>query len=115
MTGLAIMGISILAGRRYPGHRWMRRIAFVFGGVLVGLPVSSGLLLWPKMHEAVIVAGAAPVRVSPVPMADTLFVLPEASTVRTAVEHEGFVLVQTAAGQTGWVSRASIVAVVPQE
>ncbi len=115
VTGLSIMGVSIIPGRRYSGHRWTRRAAFVLGGVLTGLTVSSGLLLWPKMHEAVIVVGAAPVLVSPVPMADTLFVLPEASTVRSGVEHEGFVLIQTASGQTGWVSRSNLVQVVPQE
>jgi hypothetical protein len=115
VIGWSIMGISMVAGRRYSGYRWTRRIAFILGSALIGLTVSSGLLLWPRLHQAVIVKDAAPVLVSPVPMADTLFVLPEASTVETTAEHEGFVLVQTASGQTGWVSRANLVRVVPQK
>jgi hypothetical protein len=46
-------------------------------------------------------------------MGDPLFVLPEAETVRINAVYEGFVLVQTRAGRTGWASSANVAPVVP--
>jgi hypothetical protein len=86
----------------------------VVGAALVGFTVSNGLVLWPKLHEAVILTAATPVRASPVPMGDPLFVLPEAETVRITAEHDDFLLVRTRAGRTGWVSRANLAPVVPR-
>jgi hypothetical protein len=71
------------------------------------------MVLWPKLHEAVILREATPARVAPVPMGDPLFVLPEAETVRITAEHEDFVLVRTRAGRAGWVLRANLAPVVP--
>jgi len=115
LIGFAMAGIAMVAGRRYARYRWTRRMALLLGIALVSLTAANGMLVWPRMHEAVIVAGPAPVRVSPVPMGDALLTLPEAVTVKATVEHEGFVLIQTASGQTGWVSRANLIRVVPQE
>ena len=56
----------------------------------------------PIMHEAVVITQAAPVRVSPVPIEEPVFVLPEASVVRMMEEHEGSVLIRTEVGRTGW-------------
>jgi len=47
-------------------------------------------------------------------MGEASFVLPEAETVKMTAEYEGFVLVQTRAGRTGWVSRANLAPVVPR-
>jgi hypothetical protein len=113
VIGVFMIGASLLAGRRYPRYRGMRFPAVVIGIALIGSTVANGLVLWPKLHEAVVLTAATPVRVSPVPMGDELFVLPEAETVRMTAEHEGFVLVHTKAGRTGWVSRANLVPVVP--
>ena len=82
---------------------------------MIGLTVANGVLLWPRLHEAVVITSDTAVRVSPVPMGDPLFILPEAETVKITAEHEGFVLVHTRAGRTGWAARASIVPVVPLE
>jgi hypothetical protein len=71
------------------------------------------MALWPRLHEAIVIAGAVPVRVSPAPLGDALFTLKEAEAVTIAGEHEGFVLVRTAAGRTGWVWHADLVPVVP--
>ena len=73
-----------------------------------------GMLLWPLMHEAVVLIQQTPARVSPVLMADTAFVLQEAETVTMTAEHEDFILVRTRGGLTGWVARANLGAVVPQ-
>jgi hypothetical protein len=65
------------------------------------------------MHEAVVITQTAPVRVSPVPIEEPLFVLPEASIVRMLAEHDGFVLIRTNAGRTGWAQRANLAPIVP--
>ena len=79
---------------------------------MIGLTVVNGVVLWPRLHEAVVIARNTAVRVSPAPMGDPLFMLPEAETVKMKAEHEGFVLVRTGTGRTGWVSRANLGAVV---
>jgi hypothetical protein len=66
------------------------------------------------LHEAIVIAGAAPVRVSPAPMGDALFTLKEAEAVRITGEHEGFFLVRTLPGRVGWVWHADLVPVVPR-
>jgi hypothetical protein len=71
-------------------------------------------VLWPALHSAVVVTAGAPVRVSPVPMGDPVFTLPEAEVVALAAEHDEFVLVRTAAGRTGWVSRSNVAPVIPR-
>jgi hypothetical protein len=71
------------------------------------------MLLWPRLHEAVVLINQTSARVSPVPMGDTAFVLLEAETVTMTAEHEEFVLVRTRGGLSGWVARASLGAVVP--
>jgi len=114
VAGVAMMGAGLLAGLLAPRRRRTRRLAMVAGAALVGFTLSNGLVLWPKLHEAVILSEATPARVSPVPMGDPLFVLPEAETVRITAEHDDFVLVRTRAGRAGWVSRANLAPVVPR-
>jgi hypothetical protein len=115
VMGLVIVGVSLLAGQIYPRHRLVRRAATVIGIAMIGLTVANGVLLWPKLHEAVVIASNTAVRVSPAPMGDPLFILTEAETVKMSAEHEGFVLVQTRAGRTGWAARANLAPVVPSE
>ena len=114
VMGLLIVGVSLLAGV-YPRHRLVRRAATVIGVAMIGLTAANGVLVWPKLHEAVVIASNTAVRVSPAPMGDPLFTLTEAETVKMTAEHEGFVLVQTHAGRTGWAARASLAPVVPSE
>jgi hypothetical protein len=114
VLGLMLAAVALLAGRLRAPHRWAHRAALVLGIALIGVTVANGVMLWPRLHEAVIIAGTAPVRVSPAPMGDTLFALKEAEAVRLVGEHEGFVLVRTSAGRTGWVWHADLVPVVPR-
>jgi hypothetical protein len=72
------------------------------------------MLEWPRIHEAVVLINQTPARVSPVPMGDTAFVLPEAETVTITAEHEEFALIRTRGGLSGWVARANLGAVVPR-
>jgi hypothetical protein len=113
LAGLLIAGTSLLAGHLCARHRWLRRAGAALGLALVALPLSNGVLLWPTLHEAVVISAGAPVRVAPVPMGDAAFTLPEAETVRMTAEHEGFVLIRTREGRTGWVASANLAPVVP--
>ena len=113
VLGLGVAGVSALARRSYPRHRRKLLGAMLLGVSLLGLSVGNGVALWPVMHEAVI-THAAPVRVSPVPIEEPIFVLPEASVVRMTDEHDGFVLVRASSGRTGWVPGADLVSIVPK-
>jgi hypothetical protein len=114
VIGLTLVGAALMAGRLAASHRWASRAAVFVGIALIGVTVSSGVSLWPRLHEAIVIAGAAPVRVSPAPMGDMLFALKEAEAVRLSGEHEGFFLVRTSAGRTGWVWHTDLVPVVPR-
>jgi hypothetical protein len=115
VMGLVIVAASALAAQLASRHRWLHRSGMLLGICMLSLTVANGIALWPILREGVVIAGATPVRVSPVPMGDSLFVLPEAETVKIAAEHEGFWLIQTGAGRTGWVSRSNIAPVVPRK
>jgi hypothetical protein len=112
VLGLLIVGISALARWSYPRHRRKLLAASLVGISLLGVTVANGVALWPIMHEAVVVTQTAPVRVSPVPIEEPLFVLPEASIVRMIEEHDSFVLIRTEAGRTGWAQRANLAPIV---
>ena len=114
LLGILIVSVALLAGRWSSRRRGLRRTALAAGVAAGALTVCNGAVLWPLVHEGVIVANAAPVLVSPVPMGDPLFVLPEAETVSVTAEHEGYALIRTRTGRTGWVSRANLVSVVPK-
>jgi hypothetical protein len=114
LLGLLLVGTGALSRGHSPRFRWARRIGLTVGIALLGLTFGNAVVLWPLLHEAVVLTAATPVRVTPVPMGDPLFVLAEAETVRITNEHEDFVLIRTDAGRTGWVARANLAAVVPR-
>jgi len=114
VLGLVLAGASLLAGQFVVRFRWTRRVGLLAGVGLVGLTVCNAVVLWPTLHAGVIISAESPVRVSPVPMGDSLFVLPEAETVTIKAEHEGFVLIETRSGRSGWVSRANLASVAPE-
>jgi hypothetical protein len=119
LVGCLLIGASLLAGRmplpRCPARRrrWARLAAAIAGCALIAVILINAAAVWPRAHEAIVVAHAAPVRVSPAPMGDTLFTLKEAEAVRIAGEHEGFVLVRASAGRTGWAWHTDLAPVVP--
>lgn len=113
VLGIVLVGAGLVAGRMTPRFRWARAWGILLGVALIALTVSNAMLMWPRTHEAVVLINQTPARVSPVPMGDTAFVLPEAETVIMTAEHEDFVLIRTRGGQSGWVARANLGAVVP--
>jgi hypothetical protein len=112
--GLLSAGVSVLMRRLYPRHRRKLLVAALVGISLLGATIGNGVALWPIMHEAVVITQTAPVRVSPVPIEEPVFELPEATIVRMIEEHDGFVLIRTQAGRTGWAQRANVAPVVPK-
>jgi hypothetical protein len=114
ILALLIAGICALAQRRFPRHRGKFITGAVLGFCLLGITVAGGIALWPVMRQAVVIVHSAPVRVSPVPIEEALFELPEGTIVSTGAEHEGFVLVRTSAGRSGWVPAANVAAIVPR-
>jgi hypothetical protein len=115
LIGLVIVGAGALVGQLSSRYRWLRRAAMLCGIAMMGLVVCNGIVIWPTLHKGVVISGPAPVRVSPVPMGDSLFVLPEAEVVKIGAEHEGFLLIQTDTGRSGWVSRANLAPVLPRK
>jgi len=110
--GIAFVGVGLLVGRMTRKYRVLRVCGSLLGVAMIALAVSNAVLLWPRLHEAVVLVNQTPARVSPVPMGDIAFVLAEADTVTMTAEHENFVLVRNRSGLSGWVSRASLGAVV---
>jgi hypothetical protein len=113
VAGIVLIALGTLARGIAPRFQWVRIGGILLGAVLFALAVSNAVLLWPRMHQAVVLISQTPARVAPVPMGDAAFVLPEAETVTIVAEHEDFALVRTRGGLSGWVARANLGAVVP--
>jgi hypothetical protein len=113
IAGLITVGVCVLAARSSARYRRLRHAGTVLGVCMMGMTVCNGMALWPKLHAGVVIVAATPVRVSPVPMGDALFTLPEGETVKLAAEHEGFTLIEARNGRTGWVSKANVAAIAP--
>jgi len=113
VLGIALVGMGLVARRAVPRFVWIPGGTILLGVALLALTVSNAMLLWPRMHEAVVLIDQTPARVSPAPMADTAFVLREAQSVTIQAQHEDFVLIRTRGGLSGWVAGANLGAVVP--
>jgi hypothetical protein len=113
VLGIALVGMGLVARRVAPRLLWIPGAGILLGVALIAVTASNAMLLWPRLHEAVVLIDQAPARVSPAPMADTAFVLREAESVTMTAEHEDFILIRTASGLSGWVARANLGAVVP--
>jgi hypothetical protein len=113
VLGVALVGIGLLASKVAPRFLWIPRAGILIGVALIGLTLSNAMLLWPRIHEAVVLVDQTPARVSPAPMGDAAFVLREAESVTMTAAHEDFMLIRTGGGRSGWVARANLGAVVP--
>jgi hypothetical protein len=114
VLGIALVGMGLVARRAAARFLWIARCAGLLGVALIAVTVSNAMLLWPRMHAAVVLIDQTPARVAPVPMADTAFVLREADSVTMLAEHDDFVLIRADGGLSGWVARANLGAVVPR-
>jgi hypothetical protein len=113
VLGLLLLGGALVGRGAQGGLRVLRWSALPVGAVLVAWTVAQGLIVWPWLHEGVVLNAATQVRVTPVPMGDPAFVLAEADTVTIAERHDDYYLIRTSSGKTGWASRADLAPVVP--
>jgi hypothetical protein len=113
VLGVGLAGAGLLIGKMFPRFRWASALGVPLGAALIALTVCNAVLLWPRIHAAVVLVDRTPARVSPVPMGDTAFVLAEGETVTLTAVHEDFALIRTRAGLAGWVARANVGAVAP--
>ena len=80
----------------------------------MAVAIASAITLWPRLNAAVIIVREAPAFTSPVSGSESAFKLHEGETVTVRAEHQGFALVQTLAGRSGWVTRSDLSLVVPR-
>lgn len=113
VSGIVLVGIGFAVRRVASRFLWISRGAIALGVAQIVLTASNALLLWPRMHEAVVLIDQTAAHAAPASMADTEFVLREAQSVRMMGKHGDFILVRTIEGLSGWVARADIGAVVP--
>ncbi|MEO7208702.1 MAG: SH3 domain-containing protein [Steroidobacteraceae bacterium] len=114
VLGLSLAGVSLIASQLSSWYRRARGVATLLGVSMLGLTLSSALALWPRLHQGVVIVAATPVRVSPVPMGDPLFSLAEGDKVKITAEHDGFALIETRTGRTGWISYSNLAPIVPR-
>jgi hypothetical protein len=112
-VGIVSVGMGLVVLRITTQSRWLGRTAIALGVVQISLAACHALLLWPRMQEAVVLVDRADAHAAPASMADTLFVLREAQSVRMAGAYGTFILIRTVGGLSGWVARADIGAVAP--
>jgi hypothetical protein len=115
LLGLVLLGFSVVVMPRLSLSRKALLAGTILGVVLIGLPLDQAVVLWPSLHASVVIAHEAPARVSPVPMGEALFVLPEAETVTLTAEHDDYVLIKTDTGRMGWVLGTNLARVVAAE
>jgi hypothetical protein len=113
VLGMVLVGLGLLAKSIGPRFQRLRASGVWVGVALIALSLSNAALLWPHVHEAVVLINHTPAHVAPAPMGATAFVLPEAATVTMTAQHEGFVLIRTRSGLLGWVPRANLGPVLP--
>jgi len=114
VLGLLIAGVSMLSREAVPAHRGKLLAAALAGFCLIGVTLGSAVAVWPTLHEAVVVGHAVPVRVSPTLIEEPIFTLPEAEIVSVKGEHDGFMLIKTGAGRTGWAPDGNLALIAPK-
>lgn len=112
--GLVLAGLSIFLVRLHPQRRMAFASLAVVGVLLVATAIGSAIMTWPVVNDAVVISRDAPVRTSPVLVAEPAFKLREGETVTIRAERQNFTLVQTSAGRSGWVARTDLARFVPQ-
>lgn len=112
MVGLTLLGVGVVVLPRLTAIRALSWAAAALGLVLMGITAAQAAWFHSALQAGVVVAPEVPARVTPVPMGETAFVLPEAATVTVAGEHDDYLLVKTDTGQNGWVPSTGVARVV---
>jgi hypothetical protein len=103
--------ILIMRSRRPKALPVIRSTAVVSAIVLV----ATGVILicsWPDIDRAVVLADATPVHIAPALAADVSFRLKPGTLVDEGSRYEGYVMVHTDDGRSGWVSAQQVARIV---
>src|ERR1700689_2970502 len=71
VLGLGLVGIGLGVERIGRRFLWSPGSGILLGLALIALTASNAMLLWPRMHDAVVLIDQTAARVSPAPMGDT--------------------------------------------
>ncbi|MEO6874696.1 MAG: tetratricopeptide repeat protein [Opitutaceae bacterium] len=111
--GLLLAGVGALLSRLQPERGRTFRVMVGAGALLMAGMMGNALVLWPKIHEAVVFVPNAPAWTAPAAAGDPAFTLREGEMVSIRATRQRFLLIRTAAGRSGWVARGEIARVVP--
>jgi len=114
IAGLLLAGMSLIVREKQFRYSGRLILSAAVGACMVAVTLGCAAAVWPTLHEAVVVGHAVPVRVSPTLIEEPLFTLPEADVVSVGAQHDGFSLVKTGAGRTGWAPTSNLALIVPQ-
>ncbi|MEP6549375.1 MAG: hypothetical protein ABJD53_18095 [Gammaproteobacteria bacterium] len=114
LLSLGVAGASLLAIRFDPPRRRIGWGSLGVSGTLLAVVLCDAAATWSLFHEAVVLH-ATGVQVSPITKGDAMFSLPEAQVVTMTNDYNGYVLIKTNAGQSGWVRRADLAPVISSQ
>lgn len=108
-AGVLVICLSILVPRIWLGQVQTGSRFVAFGGLALILYAGSSLIIrWPEKDRAVVIVAETPARIAPAEAAGVSFNLSAGALVQTGKGHNGFVLVRTSTGQSGWVNQTNV-------
>lgn len=105
------IAVVIMRSRRPKPLPAMRSAAVASGIVLVATGVILGCS-WPDINRAVVLVDATPVHIAPALTADVSFQLKPGTLVDEGSQYDGYVMVHTDDGRSGWVSAQQVARIV---
>jgi hypothetical protein len=112
-AGLLLIGIAVTVGLLQRKRRLLWSAMAACGVLMVLLEAGNAAQVWPRLHDAVVIADDVPARLSPVSVGEPRFQLHEGERVRLRGGHAGFLLVERASGDVGWVASDGVEAILP--
>jgi len=112
--GLILIGAGILGIVSRSQGRPLMSVAIMVGTVLLALSITNAVIIWQKSDEAVVITPDAPARISPTTLGETAFRLPSGELTTLHGHYHDFVLVDDAAGHSGWVRQSDLASLIPE-
>jgi hypothetical protein len=103
--------VLVMRSKRSKARLSMRSTAIASAIVLVAAGVAL-VCSWPDLDRAVVLAAATPVHIAPALAADVSFQLKSGTLVHAGSRYDGYVMVHTDDGRSGWVSAQQVARIV---
>ena len=113
IAGIVLIGAWLLVPSSSITRRRGLRFVACVGVLAIAAPLAQAMTLWPLVHSGVVITNVAEARASPVNLGDPAFTVPAGELVRITSVYQGYLLVRTIAGRSGWVPAQSIAPIVP--